>query len=122
MTTHVEKHVDPAGAQSRPGRAELRRQREAGGAQPRPPAAPSVAAPTAAPVSRAHARRQVEESRRSARRHRALWKAWWLYPLLLLLGVCVYLGVRSASTPMPEGPQWVVTSNAPAAASPSATG
>ena len=122
MTAHVEQYVDPVGGQARPGRAELRRQRETGAVEPRPAAAPSVAAPTAAPASRAEARRLAEESRRRSRRRRALWKAWWLYPLLLLLAGCVYLGVRSASTPVPDGPQWVVTSNAPDGPSAAATG
>jgi hypothetical protein len=62
-------------------------------------------------MSRAEQRRATEQQQRGARKNRALWKAWWVYPLAALIAVCVVLGVRSALTPVPDGPPWVVTTN-----------
>jgi hypothetical protein len=101
--------AEPTGPGARPGRAELRRQRERSGG-----AAGAAGDAAVAAATRAESRRRQEQSRREARRDRALWRAWWIYPLLLLLALCVVLGVRSASTPVPAGPQWVVTSTTPA--------
>ena len=99
---------------SRPGRAELRKRREAIGQSQ---VEPSPAQADYAAASRSELRQTHERQMRAARRDRALWKAWWLYPLLAVIAVCVYLGLRSASTPVPDGPQWVVTSGSPAPAS-----
>ena len=74
----------------------------------------SLAQPTRADrPSRSELRMQAQAAQKQVRRQRALWKAWWLYPLLAVIGSCVYFGVRSASTPVPDGPQWVVTSSTP---------
>jgi hypothetical protein len=47
-------------------------------------------------TSRADQRRQAEARARDARASRALWKAWWLYPLVGGVLVATYLGVQSA--------------------------
>ncbi|MEI8058045.1 MAG: hypothetical protein WCI29_11615 [Actinomycetes bacterium] len=91
--------------QTSPSRAQSRR---AGGASApgRRAAAPSnystVDAGAAgvgqtAPLSRAEQRRIAEESARRAKSGRAIWRAWWLYPLLATAAVCIYLGAQSAS-------------------------
>jgi hypothetical protein len=64
-------------------------------------------------MSRSDQRRAAEQQRRGALQHRALWKAWWFYPIAILIVVSVVLGVRSALTPVPDGPQWVITSSTP---------
>lgn len=114
-------------ASSRPTRAELRRQREAGvvpSPAASPPAgappvaapiapiatAPSHAAPTdAAVVAVAPAGRAALREQRTPQQDNVLvnlLKAWWLYPLLALIALCVFLGWRSTQTPqVPPGVQ-----------------
>lgn len=59
--------------------------------------------PAPAPT-RAQLRREAEQAARAQRSRRALWRAWWVYPLLLGAAACVWFGVQSASAPAPREP------------------
>ena len=59
--------------------------------------------------TRAELRRIAAEKQRRERSRRALWRAWWLYPLLVAIATTVYLGYRSASTPAAPGPTVITT-------------
>ena len=90
-----------AGDDQRPGRAELRRAAEAEAAKGHA-------------VSSRSERRRLEELRAKERRAgRSLWRAWWLYPLVLLIAVFVYLGLQSSSNVPPPAPQISQISNEP---------
>jgi Flp pilus assembly protein TadB len=83
-----------AGGAPRPGRAELRRAAEA-----------QAAVSQNASASRLERRRQAELQSKQQKTRGALWRAWWLYPLVALIGVCVYLGFQSvgdAPAPTPQ--------------------
>ncbi|MGE4115352.1 MAG: hypothetical protein AB7G36_14345 [Candidatus Nanopelagicales bacterium] len=56
------------------------------------------------PSSRAERRRAEEARARAARAQRSVWRAWWLYPLLLCLGAAMYLGASSAMQTPPATP------------------
>jgi len=103
---------------SRPSRAELRRQREvaveaAALAASRATAPTAFAAPapatraerrlaaeaTAAPASRAQLRAKQQKETKKRGPLRTLLTAWWVYPLIALVALFVYLGVRSAQPP-----------------------
>ena len=71
---------------------------------------PSQAAPAAAAVvAAAPAGRAALRAQRDPEQDNVLvnlLKAWWLYPLLALIALCVYLGWRSTQTPqVPPGVQ-----------------
>lgn len=110
------------GTDARPTRAELRRQREAAesgatadvtlatAAPPAPPVVattvPAAAAAAAAPSGRAALREQQQAATQQDNVLVNLLKAWWLYPLLALIALCVFLGWRSTQTPqVPPGVQ-----------------
>ena len=59
--------------------------------------------------TRVEQRRIAEQSARTARSSRSLWRAWWVYPLVAAIAACVYLGLQSASAPVVEGPSVVTT-------------
>lgn len=95
-----------ASSAPRPTRAELRRAREAG--------APveAVATSTASDVSRdgrAQQRRSGEQRGRGAPR-RSVLTAWWFVPLLVLVALAAYLGVKSATPSGVQTPGVVVSS------------
>lgn len=91
----------PGRAAPRPTRAELRRQREAPSQPVPPPAVPVTAA-----VGRAGRREQLAAANRRDNPVVSLLKAWWFYPLLALIALCVVLGWRSTQTPqVPPGVQ-----------------
>ena len=96
---------------ARPTRAELRREREA---RVHPLPAASAVAPVgdSRTASRQEQRRldqQRERQLRSARGLRGLLTTWWVYPLAAMIAVCLFLGLRSASTPLPSDTPIVVT-------------
>jgi hypothetical protein len=97
----------------RPTRAELRRAAEAAAAGVAPPAAPvnsNVPTPTATEAaSRVELRRLANERARAARSQNAIWKAWWFYPLVAALGLCVWFGVQSAANQPSVEPSVVTT-------------
>jgi hypothetical protein len=101
----------PAVEPHRPTRAELRRAAEvAESARTDPPAAPAhtrAAAVTA--TTRREQRRVAAERARQARSQNAIWKAWWLYPLVAAIGVCVWFGVQSAANQPHQEPSVVTT-------------
>ena len=106
---------------SRPSRAELRRRRElAEEATPvaASPATVSPASVSSAPATRAQRRLAAEawaatdeppsraqlreKQQKDAKKRgplRTLLTAWWVYPLVALVALFVYLGVRSAQPP-----------------------
>ena len=104
---------------TQPSRAELRRQREAAeeaaaladasNAAPAPPMLPTTRAQrrqaeeSAAQASAAPSRAQLRElQQQEAKRHgplRTLMTAWWVYPIIALVVLFVYLGVRSSQPP-----------------------
>jgi hypothetical protein len=88
----------------RPTRAELRRAAEAAAAGSASTATGMVPTPTTSgAASRVEQRRLADERARAARSQNAIWKAWWLYPLVAALGLCVWFGVQSAANqPRPE--------------------
>lgn len=105
----VESALPPAiapGAEPRPTRSELRRAREAG------EQAPVAAAPSAPRGGRAQ-QRAATPGRASSAGRRSVLTSWWFLPLLVLIAVAVYLGVKSA-TPSGVKAPGVVVSSAPA--------
>lgn len=95
---------------TRPTRAELRRAAEA---QAAGGAAPAGLRPTVAlATSRSESRRRAAAEMKATRSRHAIWKAWWLYPLLVGIAVTVYLGVQSASL-APSREPVVITTIAP---------
>lgn len=82
----------------RPTRAELRRAAEAAGV---------------AEVSRQERRRQQERQQKTRAVRGSIWTAWWLYPLVAAIGVCVYLGFQSAGTAPPPAPVVTQITEAP---------
>ena len=95
----------PGGAEaaSGPSRAQLRQLRDG---------SPS---PVSNPL--ATSRRDLRLAREAERQSRgwlsSLVTAWWFYPLLLLIAICVYFGVKSTEKPaQPPGIQ--VTTPSPA--------
>jgi hypothetical protein len=74
---------------SRLSRAELRRQREVA----------EAGAATAAPPTRAQLREKQQKDAKKRGPLRTLLTAWWVYPLVALVALFVYLGVRSAQPP-----------------------
>jgi hypothetical protein len=120
----------------RPTRAELRRAREAaaalevtealevtgGESELLDPASttPVVVAATAAigaeTLSRTairEAKLKAEREERKARGFRGLLTAWWFYPLVAAIAVCVYLGYRTTVAPPPPPGPIVVTTPTP---------
>jgi hypothetical protein len=104
-----------------PTRAELRRAREAAAAQsvavPGTPArgraAPAGSATSTGSASRADRRRAVTRDDGFLAAMRSLLTAWWFYPLIAAIALCVFLAIRSTQTPLaPPGVQ--VTSPTPA--------
>jgi len=99
----------------RPTRAEMRRAAEAAALPVQTSStAPTLAAPsaeihTSAGVSRTQQRRLADERARARRSQKAIWKAWWLYPLVAAIGVCVYFGVQSAANQPDTTPRVVTT-------------
>ena len=71
--------------------------------------APTAAASSLAPVSRSEQRRLAEEQANQARKGRALWKAWWVYPLAAATLAFVFLGVQAASQAPNQEPSVVTT-------------
>jgi hypothetical protein len=59
-------------------------------------AAARRAAQAPAGASRSEQRRLAEEQARAARSGHALWKAWWVYPLMAGVVVAAYFGIQSA--------------------------
>ena len=106
---------------SRPSRAELRRRREVAEEAPALPDSTATVPPaptSSAPATRAERRLAAEagaataaresraqvraKQRQEAKRRgplRTLLTAWWVYPLIALVALFVYLGVRSAQPP-----------------------
>jgi hypothetical protein len=77
-----------------------------------------VTSPDAAPLggdvteprpSRIETRRRAEALAEAERRSRSVLRAWWIYPLVSALVVCLYLGVQSATTGRPTDPTVVTT-------------
>jgi hypothetical protein len=107
--------TEPAAEAPRPTRAELRRAAEAAATGKPAPAAPPAPSPAVTPAqaaaatSRTEQRRIAEEQAKRARTSRALWKAWWLYPLVALIGVAIWFGVQSAGKTPPDQPTVVTT-------------
>jgi hypothetical protein len=95
---------EPSFEPPRPTRAELRRAAEAAAAGASPAAQVTVPPPAATDAaSRTEQRRLANERARAARSQNAIWKAWWLYPLVAAIGVCVWFGIQSAADqPRPE--------------------
>lgn len=88
------------GTDARPTRAELRRQREAA------ESGATAADETLATTGRAALREQQQAATQQDNVLVNLLKAWWLYPLLALIALCVFLGWRSTQTPqVPPGVQ-----------------
>jgi len=111
----------------RPTRAEMRRAAEAAAAAPpvmsapgasgaggpshygtATPGAPPAPAPSTA-MSRLEQRRLADESARAHRSQRAIWKAWWVYPLAAAIAICVWFGVQSAAHQPDTTPRVVTT-------------
>lgn len=90
---------------ARPTRAELRRAAEA--------AATAATAAGAAELSRQERRRQQERQQKARAVRGSIWTAWWLYPLVAAIGVCVYLGFQSAATAPPPAPVVTQITDAP---------
>ena len=59
----------------------------------------------AAPLSRTERRRLEEAQAKDVQTRHSLWRAWWLYALLALVGLAVFLGFRSAADAPPPAPQ-----------------
>ena len=101
----------------RPTRAEMRRATEAAAvalpvqtsSSVPPLATPSHEIHASAGVSRTEQRRLADESARAQRSQKAIWKAWWLYPLVAAIGVCVYFGIQSAANQPDMTPRVVTT-------------
>ncbi len=93
-------------AAPRPTRSELRRAREAGDQGP-------VAASPSAPRGGRAQQRAATTGRASGAGRRSVLTSWWFVPLLVLIAVSVYLGVKSA-TPSGVKVPGVVVSSAPA--------
>lgn len=89
-------------AVARPTRAELRRAAEA-----------EAAAAARTTASRAERRRLEDEQSRQRMARTSVWRAWWLYPLVALIGVCVYLGIQSSVDAPPAKPPVVEITDAP---------
>ena len=70
-----------------------------------------LSSPVAAAPTRADLRRQAEAAARADRSRQALWRAWWVYPLLAAAVLCGWLGLQSSSVPAPAAP--VVVTVAP---------
>jgi hypothetical protein len=90
------------GNQPRPTRAELRRAAESSVGLPETHQA------NAPVLSRSEQRRIAELQAKASSRRRALWKAWWIYPLLVGIAACAWFAVQSARVPGPP-PAPVVT-------------
>jgi len=91
----------------RPTRAELRRAAEAGASRPSTPRETVQTAP--AELSRTEQRRLADERARAARSQRAIWKAWWVYPVAAGIGICIWFGVQSAANQPNTSPSVVTT-------------
>jgi len=76
-------------------------------------AAEAEARASAAAGSRAERRRlaELEDKQRSSRA--SMWRAWWLYPLVALIGVFVYLGLQEGKDAPPATPPIVQITDAP---------
>ena len=73
---------------------------------------PELDAQQTAPLTRAELRQERENVQRQQRLRRGplgLLLKWWVYPIVVAIGVCIYLGVQSASTPLPSRNVIVVT-------------
>jgi hypothetical protein len=86
----------------RPTRAELRRAAEA-----------EAAAAARATASRAERRRLEDEQSKQQQARTSVWRAWWLYPLVALIGLCVYLGIESSADAPPAKQPVVQITDAP---------
>jgi hypothetical protein len=71
------------------------------------PSAAATEAPSGA--SRLEQRRIAEARRRTASSSRALWKAWWVYPLAAAILMTLWLGIQSAQRSPAPAPTVVTT-------------
>jgi hypothetical protein len=108
---------------ARPSRADLRRAAEAQTSAEMPTPEPAsrsrharsgeghsrTSSAASSGASRLEQRRIAEARRRAARSSRALWKAWWVYPLVAAILLTLWLGIQSTSRTPVRAPSVVTT-------------